>query len=147
VAPIEHIRSGLPFSVRTPSLFNGLSPADSNFAMPFHSPRDANRGAAYAATDLSIRKAFFINRDRGVKLDLIATGTNIFNRVNFNRVSDLFDNGLPLATTGLPFDPINGPFKGLHGVKPTSPNQITRPLSYSSADLPRQVQFGLRLAF
>jgi hypothetical protein len=147
VAPIEHIRSGLPFSVRTPSLFNGLSPADSNFAMPFHSPRDANRGAAYAATDLSIRKAFFINRDRGVKLDLIATGTNIFNRVNFNRVSDLFDNGLPLATTGLPFDPINGPFKGLHGVKPTSPNQITHPLSYSSADLPRQVQFGLRLAF
>jgi hypothetical protein len=157
LAPIFTWRSGLPFSIRTPSLGNLVLPSaagpvlqtgqDQNFAMPFGATRDANRGAAYTTTDLSLKKAFFINRDRGVKVETSITGTNIFNRVNFDRVSDLFDNGEPLATTGLPFDPLNGPFKGLHGVKPTSPNQITQPLSFSSADLPRQIQFGLRLVF
>ena len=115
--------------------------------MPFNATRDSNRGPAYSTTDLSLRKAFFLNRDRGVKLETSITGTNIFNRVNFNRVSDLFDNGEPLATTGQPFNPITGPFTGLHGVKPTSAAEITQPLSFSSADLPRQIQFGLRLAF
>jgi hypothetical protein len=147
IAPIVTWRSGLPFSVRTPSLFNGLSPADANFAMPFHAPRDANRGADYATTDLSLKKAFFLKRDRGVKLETSIAATNIFNRVNFDKVSDVFDNGLPLATTGQPFNPFTGPFVGLHGVKPTSANMASQPLAYSAADLPRQVQFGLKLAF
>jgi hypothetical protein len=146
LAPIVTVRSGLPFSFRTPSLFNGIA-LDSNYAMPFHAPRDGNRGANYATTDLTFKKAFYINRDRGLHLDLSATGTNIFNRVNFNKVSDQFDNGLPLAGTNTLPDLINGPFKGLHGVKPNSPNQITQPLSYSSADLPRQIQFGMKLVF
>jgi len=146
VAPIVTWRSGLPFSVRTPSLANGTA-LDNNFAMPFHSSRDANRGPAFTTTDLSVKKAFFINRERGVHVDLSVTGTNIFNRTNFTRVSDVFDNGLPLATTGMAFDPINGPFTGLHGIKPTSPGQINQPLSFSAADVARQLQFGLKLAF
>jgi len=155
VAPIVTWRSGLPFSVRTPALANHINPTthaisaglDQNFAMPFGASRDANRGPAFATTDLTLRKAFFINRDRGVHVDLIATGTNIFNRVNFTKVSDVFDNGLPLATTGLPFDKINGPFTGLHGVKPTSPGMINQPLSFAAAAAARQLQFGLRLSF
>jgi len=155
VAPIVTWRSGLPFSVRTPALANHINPTthaistglDQNFAMPFGASRDANRGPAFAATDLTLRKAFFINRDRGLHVDLIATGTNIFNRVNFTKVSDVFDNGLPLATTGLPFDKINGPFTGLHGVKPTSPGMINQPLAFAAAAAARQLQFGLRLSF
>jgi hypothetical protein len=150
IAPIETWRSGLPWSVRTPSLFNGLSPADSNFAMPFNSPRDANRGAAYATTDLSISKSFFINRDRGVRVNLSATGTNIFNRVNFDRVSDEFDiNGLTptVQSAAGPINLTTGPFKGLKAVIPTNPGQITQPGFYSAADLPRQIQFGLKLLF
>ena len=159
LSPIVTWRSGLPFSVRTPSLANlvTVNPVthvaqlqtglDQNYAMPFGASRDGNRGPAYATTDLTLKKAFFINRDRGVHVDLIATGTNVFNRVNFTRVSDVFDNGLPLATTGQPFDRINGPFTGLHGVKPTSPNQITQPLSFSAAAAARQLQFGLKLSF
>jgi hypothetical protein len=157
IAPIVTWRSGLPFSVRTPSLanqVNELNPAhplqsglDQNYAMPFGASRDANRGPAYATADLTLRKALFINRERGVHLDLIATGTNVFNRTNFVRVSDVFDNGLTLAGTGSAFDPINGPFTGLHGVKPTDPTQITHPLSFSAAAAPRQLQFGLRLVF
>lgn len=147
IAPIVTWRSGLPFSVRTPSLFNGLSPADNNFAMPFNSPRDANRGADYATTDLRLKKDFFINRDRGVKLETSIAATNIFNRVNFDKVSDVFDNGLPMAGTNTPFNELTGPYVGLHGVKPTPGSNLAQPLSYSAADLPRQVQFGLKLAF
>jgi hypothetical protein len=32
-------------------------------------------------------------------------------------------------------------------MKPTSASQLTDPLFFSQADVPRQVQFGLRLAF
>jgi hypothetical protein len=154
VAPIVSWRSGLPFSIRTPGLVNKINgqTLDNNFAMPFGASRDSNRGANYAAADLTIRKSFFINRDRGVKVDLIAEGTNIFNRVNFNRVSDQFDiNGIPASgivnTARGPLNLFTGPYTGLKGVVPTSAGQITQPLFYSSADLPRQVQFGLRLAF
>jgi hypothetical protein len=42
---------------------------------------------------------------------------------------------------------VTGPFTGLHGHVPTSASDLNQPLFYSSADVPRQVQFGLRLAF
>lgn len=168
ISPILNWHAGLPFSVRTPSLQNLVIPAvvknpipppptitvpvlqsgqDQNYAMPFGSTRDANRGPAFASTDLYIKKSFYLNRERRLHLDVFATGTNIFNRVNFTKVSDVFDNGLPLATTGQPFNPLSGPFTGLHGVKPTSPGMINQPLAFSAADTPRQLQFGLKLAF
>src|SRR5579864_8691489 len=163
IAPIETWRSGLPFSIRTPSLANLVLPSasgpslqtgqDQNYAMPFGATRDANRGPAYSTTDVSLKKAFFINRDRGVKLETSVAGTNIFNRVNFNRVSDLFDIAGGIPTNGIvqtadgPLNLLTGPYTGLHGVKPTSPGQVTQPLFFSGADLPRQIQFGLKLAF
>jgi hypothetical protein len=153
LAPILNWHAGLPFSIRTPGLQNQViggalsSGQDQNYAMPFGATRDSNRGPAYASTDLQFRKAFFINRDRAVHVDLSVTGTNIFNRINFTKVSDVFDNGLPLATTGQLFNPLTGPFTGLHGVKPTSPGMITQPLAFSAADTARQLQFGLKLVF
>jgi hypothetical protein len=151
LAPIFSWHSGLPFSVRTPSLANGIA-LDSNYAMPFTSSRDNNRGPAYASTDLTFRKSFFINRDRGVRVEFSATGTNIFNRVNFTKVSDQFDiNGIPpngiVQTADGPLNLLTGPYTGLHGVKPTSPGQVTQPLFFSAADVARQIQFGLKLAF
>ncbi|HYL11175.1 MAG TPA: carboxypeptidase regulatory-like domain-containing protein [Candidatus Acidoferrales bacterium] len=150
LAPIVYYRSGLPFSIRTPSLANGVA-LDNNFAMPFGASRDSNRGANYAAADLRIQKGFFLNRDRGVKVELIAEGTNISNHVNFNKVADLFDvggfsNAVKLAN-GQTLNLFTGPYKGLQGVRPTSRAAVQTPLSFQSADLPRRVQFGLRLAF
>jgi len=160
MAPIVTWRSGLPFSIRTPSLANvAIGPGlplqtgqDQNYAMPFGATRDQNRGPAYTTTDLTVKKSFFINRDRAVHMDLSVTGTNIFNRVNFNKVSDQFDvGGIPASgivqTADGPLNLFTGPFTGLHGVKPTSVNQITQPLFFSGADLPRQLQFGLKLVF
>src|SRR5262249_61424761 len=89
---IVTVGSALLFSVRTPSLKNGTA-IDNGFAMPFHSSRDNNRGAAYATADLRFTKAFALSRDRRVKLHVIAEGTNIFNHTNFDKVSDQFDIG------------------------------------------------------
>lgn len=165
LAPVVTVRSGIPFSIRTPSLVNGI-PLDSNFATPFHAGRDADRGANFATTDLRFTKSIFVNRDRGVRMDLIAQGTNIFNRVNFNKVSDVFDTGgiplVPHGTNNCPLlfcagsvalangqslDLFNGPFTGLHGVAPKTLTDLQKPLSYSSADAARRVQFGLKVAF
>jgi hypothetical protein len=67
-------------------------------------------------------------------------------------VNDAFDvNGIgangTVQTADGPINLITGPFTGLKGVKPTSASQLTNPLFYSQADSPRQVQFGLRIAF
>jgi hypothetical protein len=159
LSPIETWQSGLPFSIRTPSLANIVTATgalttgqDQNFATPFGVSRDSLRGPAYATTDASLTKSFYINRERGVKVNLSAIGTNLFNRVNFDRVSDEFDidgigpNGVVQTADG-PVNLITGPFTGLHGVKPTNPSQITQPLFYSAANLPRQLQFALKLVF
>lgn len=158
LSPILTMHSGLPFSVRTPSLAtlplglggNGISP-DSNYAMPFLSSRDNNRGAAFYTLDLSFQKAFYINRDRGVRLNVIAQGTNLLNHVNFNHVNDVFDlNGLSSAVplpNGQTLNLLSGPYTGLHGVVPKNASNLAQPLYFSQADSPRQIQFGLKLAF
>ncbi|HKD14841.1 MAG TPA: carboxypeptidase regulatory-like domain-containing protein [Candidatus Angelobacter sp.] len=158
LSPIVTAHSGLPFSVRTPSLAslpislggNGIAP-DTNYAMPFHSSRDNNRGAGFYSFDMSFQKALFIKRDRGVRLNLIVQGTNLLNHVNFNKVNDVFDLGglstaVPLPN-GQTLNLVTGPYTGLKGVVPTDPSQLSKPLFFSKADFPRQVQFGLKLAF
>lgn len=153
LSPELTMHSGLPFSVRTPSLQNKLitgQTLDNNYAMPFLSSRDNNRGAGFYSLDLGFQKALFINRDRGVSVNLLVQGTNILNHVNFNHVNDVFDlNGISTSapTARGPLNLITGPFTGLHGVVPKSTDDLTRPLFYSQADVPRQVQFGLKLAF
>jgi len=150
LAPVVTVHSGLPFSVRTPSLQNGTA-IDFNYAMPFGSSRDNNRGAGYATTDLRFTKALFINRERKVRVNLIVEGTNIFNRINFNKISDQFDiGGLTSAVAlanGQTLNLLTGPYTGLHGVKPKTAADVQKPLSFASADLPRQIQFGLKVAF
>lgn len=155
LSPVLTLHSGLPFSVRTPSLVNKLvtgQTLDNNYAIPFLSSRDNNRGAPFYSLDLNLQKTVYLNRDRGTRVSFIVQGTNLLNRINYNHVNDVFDlNGIPangiVQTADGPVNLLTGPFTGLHGVKPTSVNQLTQPLFYSQADQPRQVQFGLRLAF
>lgn len=158
LSPFLTMHSGLPFSVRTPSLStlpialggNGIA-VDSNYAMPFLSSRDNNRGAPFYSLDLSFQKSFYINRDRGVRVSVIAQGTNLLNHVNFNHVNDVFDqNGLSPNVTlpnGQILNLLSGPYTGLKGVVPTNASQLNQPLFFSSADFPRQIQFGLKVAF
>ena len=151
IAPILTLRSGIPFSVRTPSMVNGLPNGpllDSNYATPFASGRDTSRGYPYYSLDLRIQKTLFLERDRGIKLDLIAEGTNLLNRANFNKVNDVFPavpGVVPVAGGGT-VNLATGPFN-LKGVVPHSLSELSLPLAFQSADLPRQIQFGLRFVF
>jgi hypothetical protein len=154
ISPIITLRSGLPFSVRIPNSTNKVNgqTLDSNYAIPFLSSRDNNRGAPFYTWDMNFQKAIYINREHNVHLNLIAQAVNILNHVNFNHVNDAFDiNGIPangiVQTARGPLNLITGPFTGLKGLKPTSASQLTDPLFFSQADVPRQVQFGLRIAF
>jgi len=154
ISPIITLRSGLPFSVRIPNSTNKVNgqTLDSNYAIPFLSSRDNNRGAPFYTWDMNFQKAIYVNREHNVRLNLIAQAVNILNHINFNHVNDAFDiNGIPadgiVQTARGPLNLITGPFTGLKGMKPTSASQLTDPLFFSQADVPRQVQFGLRIAF
>jgi hypothetical protein len=148
-APVLTLRSGIPFSIRMPSLANGLPSLDANFATPWNASRDSSRGYPYYTLDLHIHKSLNVMRERGVRVDLIADGTNILNRVNFNKVWDQFPavQSLKIADTGATLNLLNGPFN-LNGFKPVSSDQLQgHPLAFISADNPRRVQFGLRVIF
>lgn len=161
LSPIVTLQSGLPFSVRTPSLQNRVNPLtgalfgspalDGNYAIPFLASRNDNRGPGFYTFDMSLQKSLFINRERGVRINLIVQGTNLLNHVNFDKVNDQFDvngfgNGIVTTAQG-PLNLITGPFTGLHGVVPTSVNQLNQPLFFSRAADGRQIQFGLKVAF
>ena len=161
LSPIVTLQSGLPFSVRTPSLENKVNPLtgalfgspalDGNYAIPFLASRNDNRGPGFYTFDMSLQKSLFINRERGVRINLIVQGTNLLNKVNFDKVNDQFDvNGFSngtVTTAGGPLNLVTGPFTGLHGVVPTSVSQLNQPLFFSRAADGRQIQFGLKIAF
>jgi len=158
--PILTLRSGIPFSIRLPNLANGAASTDRNFATPFAASRNTSRGDHFYSMDLRIQKTMFVIRDRGVKVNLIADGVNIFNRANFNKVWDDFTSLNPYPTgfnssanpvitfaNGDTMNILTGPFK-VNGFKPTSFRQLSGvPGAFVSAGTPRQIQFGLQVIF
>ena len=153
IAPIVTLRSGIPFTIRTPSLTNGLPSTDTNYAFPFPAARDTSRGLPFYSFDMRIQKSLYIMRDRGLKLDMIVEGTNLFNRVNFNRVKDDFPaiNGVLTLANGATLDLAHGPYKVV-GFRPKSVADLSAPGAFIAGrgdflDVPRQVQFALRIVF
>ncbi len=150
IAPIVYLRSGIPFSLRTPGMFNGLATiVDTLYATPFPVARNTSRGPGYATFDLRLQKDWRILKERGLRIGFIVEGTNILNRVNFNRVNDSFGNGgtgIVALDNGATANLLTGPFN-LKGFKPASSAQLGDPLVFSRADNPRRIQFGLKLSF
>jgi hypothetical protein len=66
---------------------------------------------------------------------LIIEGRNLLNHTNFTAVNNVFPLGDPFLTQG-PFD--------VTGNKALSPSE---PLGFTAASNPRQLTFGLKLAF
>jgi hypothetical protein len=149
IAPVVTLRSGIPFSIRMPTLTNGGASTDRNFATPFAASRNSSRGYPYKTLDLLIKKSLYVSRDRGVRVDVSAEGTNITNRRNFNKVWDQFDpnNQTPTFANGTTANLLTGPYN-FKGFVPTSPSQLQQtPLAFIGVDNPRRVQFGLRISF
>jgi hypothetical protein len=84
---------------------------------------------------MRVSKAFYMNRDTGLRLEFSAEGTSLLNHSNFTSVNNVFAVGDPLL--------MQGPFN----VSGSKNIPATQPLGFTSASNPRQVQFGLKFAF
>ena len=148
IAPIVSAHSGLPFTLLVPGLGgaagNGAGGHISQ-ARPYNEPRNVAIGPDFAGWDMRVSKAFFIHRESGLRLDLIAQATNLLNRNNFAAVNNNFpaDPNFPLPNGGTLS---NGPYR-VRGFAPTSASQLSNPLVFTKAYPPRQISVALRLAF
>jgi Carboxypeptidase regulatory-like domain len=157
ISPVVYARSGVPFTLLVPGLANGAGSHNSE-ARPFHEGRNSGVGPNYFSWDMRISKAFYLRRDPGVRLEVIAQATDLLNRTNFSAVNNIFpDTAVADPATGLTqsavvptpegtVDLLNGPYR-YKGFVPTSASQLSTPLAFASAHPPRQVSFGLQLAF
>jgi len=134
LSPIVYLRSGIPFDIRVPGAENGTE-GHSLYARPWYVPRDSGIGPDYYDFDLRLTKAFYIDRERGLRLDAIVEGTDLFNHTNFSSVNGQWAVGDPFLLTG-PFN--------VSGNKALPP---TNPLGFTSAFPGRQMQFALKFAF
>jgi len=133
-SPVVHLRSGIPFTVRVPGAENGTL-GHNLYARPWYVERDTGIGPAFYDFDARLVKSLYIDRDRGIKLELIGEGTNLLNHTNFSSVNDQFSAGDPFLLTG-PFN--------VQGNKNLSP---ATPLGFTSAFPGRQMQAALRFAW
>ena len=157
LAPIVYLRSGTPFEIiDSPPpgpAGNGLTQEALNQARPFNAPRDSGILPWNYRWDMRFNKD--IRLSESLRLGLSVTAANILNHTNFTGVNGIFPAapavqiknaaGQVIQTVNL----LNGPYN-LRGVKavdfvPGIPGSL--PLAFNSADVARQVQFGLRLSF
>ncbi len=134
LSPIVFLRSGIPFDIRVPGAENGTE-GESLYARPWYVPRNSGIGPDYYDVDMRLTKAFYINRERGLRLDAIIEGTDLLNHTNFSSVDDEWAVGDPFL--------LSGPFN-VHGSKSLP---ATDPLGFTSAFPGRQLQFALKFAF
>jgi hypothetical protein len=119
---------------------------------------------------MSVRKGIYINKERGLRLDVIANVANILNHTNFLGVNGVFSQAeagsIGAGAGAVPLLPINGqppvlvnlitgPYS-FRGIKANNTEEKASggllplgsdPLSFVSADVPRQAQFELKLSF
>ena len=159
VSPIVYARTGVPYTLLVPGMPNNGTNLGNHTseARPFDETRNLGIGPNFYSWDMRISKAFYISRESDVRLNLIAQSTNILNHTNFSAVNNIFpyteavDPRTGQLTAVVPtaegnVDMLNGPYN-YRGYKPTSAAQLASPLAFTSANPPRQLSFGLQLAF
>ena len=158
LAPIVSIRSGVPFTLLVPGITaNGTNSAHTAEARPFREPRNQGIGPGAARFDMRVSRGIILKRDSNLHLELIAQAQNVLNHTNFTSVQNIFPNQPTVDAAGLTttaivntpegnVDLLNGPYK-YHGFRPNGPGQLSSPLAFRTAALPRQVSFGLELSF
>jgi len=133
LSPVIFMRSGIPFTVLVSAAdVNGdTHPND----RPLAAGRNTGLGENFYGVEMRLNKQLYINRDRGFRVEFIAEATNLFNHTNFLSVNN------NIGRTGTLF---NGPNYNLRGDRSVSPSS---PLGFTTADDPRRIQFGLKIAF
>jgi hypothetical protein len=159
LSPIVSIHSGTPFelfdSPPVGAAGNGLTQEALNQARPFNAPRDSGVLPWNQRWDMRFNKDIRLSKDyEALRLGFTVTAANLLNHTNFTGVNGIFPVGTAAAAALVTFPTggnlLNGPYN-VRGVKALDftpgrlPGQV--PLSFNSADVARQVQFGLRLSF
>jgi hypothetical protein len=132
LSPIVQLRSAIPFTIRIGRDIN--NDTHGVYDRPVKSSRNSGRGDNFYTTNIRVSKQFFINREKGVRVEFITEVTDLFNTTNFLSVNDVF------GTDPKFLDP---PFN----LRGSDKIAATQPLGYNSALPKLQVQFGLKLAF
>lgn len=123
IAPIVTASSGRPFNVVTGLDFNTRRPAGAG--------RNIGKGPAYFSADMRASREFSLSRTReSLRLEVIAEGFNLTNRVNFKRVNNTVGD---ITVNGLP-DPLVGQL-----------GEVEDPLSFVTSFPARQMQVALKL--
>lgn len=155
--------SGQPTALSQLTGANGLTQEGLNQARPFNAPRDSGVLPWNYRWDMRFNKDIRLSQSHeALRLGLSVTAANILNHTNFTGVNGIFPvaSVLDPRVTAFPIQNaagqvvqtvnlLNGPYN-LRGVKaadfvPGIPG--SQPLSFNSADVARQIQFGLRLSF
>ncbi len=160
VAPIVQVRGGVPFTELVPGIGGAASNGNSshtNEARPFHEGRNLGIGPGYSTFDMRISRGISLKHNSPLRLDLIAQSSNILNHTNFTSVQNIFPNTATTNAAGVTtsaivntpggnVDLLNGPYN-LRGFRPANALQLSSPLAFKTAAPPRQISFGLELAF
>jgi hypothetical protein len=129
ISPIVNVRSGVPFNLFLGASVNG----DANTTdRPYFAPRNSGQGPNYFNVNMRVNRGIKFNERFG--MDFIVDVTNMFNRVNYQRVNDVIGVSSPLLL---------GPYD-VHGDPAAAP---TSPLGFTSAFPGRQFQFGAKFKF
>ncbi|MGA9307159.1 MAG: hypothetical protein WBW31_17275 [Candidatus Sulfotelmatobacter sp.] len=156
VAPVVSVRDGVPFTLLVPGIqSNGT--AHTSEARPFNEGRNTGVGPGFASWDMRISRDIPLKADSPLRLRLIAQSTNILNHTNFTSVQNIFPNTAVTNAAGVTtsavvatpegnVDLLNGPYI-FRGFRPSGPAQLTDPLAFKTAAPPRQISFGIELAF
>jgi hypothetical protein len=143
LAPIVVAQSGRPFNLLLG--FDANSDGRSQSDRPGQAGRNTGRGEAFYSFDLRLARRFFAKESR--YLEVTVEGFNLFNRTNFQGVNNVIGgacvdtNALPVPCTAGATRLTNFDLRGRADQKPT------KPLGFTSASDPRQLQFGARFSF
>ncbi|MBI5084318.1 MAG: TonB-dependent receptor [Acidobacteria bacterium] len=129
VSPIFSANSARPFNILAGADVNGDNYTTND--RPFGAGRNIGIGPTFVTFDMRLSRRFKFGGNERRGLEFIAEGFNLANHTNFKTVNNTVGN--------VPLSSLARPITGKKGASPTTP------LAYTSANDPRQFQFGLKL--
>jgi hypothetical protein len=149
ISPSIFIRSGIPFTLRTGVDTNGDTRAGTDRL--FTIARNTGIGPNYRSVNTRLNKAFHLNSDGSMRIDVSVDFANIFNRTNFAAVNEVLP--VTVGTTGVLTFP--NALAASDYAAAASNNRLTGrrdrllsdPLGFTSASNPRQILWGVKFVF
>lgn len=131
LSPIFQANSWRPFNVLAGADINGDGYVTND--RPFPLGRNMGRGPGFVSFDLRLSRRFPLGSAESRSIEFIAEGFNLANHTNFKTVNNTAGVG--------PASALGSTIRGIEGLPATAP------LAFTSAQDPRQFQFGMKISF